>query len=116
LPLIRRACPIFLSRGCTPYGSRKCSLSYLEWITRLYIKRGVENGVADALSRKPVNAEEGANCNAMVTYQPKWLSDILESYSEDAYVKDLLVKLAVDKNAVPDFSLVNGLLKYKTRI
>jgi hypothetical protein len=72
--------------------------------------------VADALSRlSPESSAEGA-CHVVVPSQPKWLEDVVASYSENSHAKELLSKLAVNKDSVPGFSLVNGLLRYKNRI
>jgi hypothetical protein len=76
-------------------------------------KKGSENGVVDALSRLPSDYSVESACHVVVSSQPKWLEDVVASYSEDTYVKELLAKLAVNKDSVPGFSLVNGLLRYK---
>lgn len=41
---------------------------------------------------------------------------MLNSYSKDARAQDLLTKLSLDPNAVPHFTLQDGLLCYKSRI
>jgi hypothetical protein len=75
-------------------------------------KKGVDNKVADAMSRHPLHSAEDSVCYAVVESQPKWLDDIVDSYIGDDYAQELLVMLAVNGVVVhvPGFSLVNGLL------
>ncbi|WVZ53784.1 LOW QUALITY PROTEIN: hypothetical protein U9M48_004680 [Paspalum notatum var. saurae] len=78
---------------------------------RIVYKKGIENGVADALSRR---AHIPAVCNALSVTSPVWLH--LHSYNNDADAQSKLARLAIDPEAIPHFSLHNGLLKYKSRI
>jgi hypothetical protein len=72
--------------------------------------------VVDSLSRHPLHSSlDSASC-ALSESQPKWLEDIVGSYFGDAYAQDLIVKLVVNNDVVPGFSLVNGLLRYKGRL
>ncbi|WVZ69878.1 LOW QUALITY PROTEIN: hypothetical protein U9M48_018599 [Paspalum notatum var. saurae] len=80
---------------------------------RIVYKKGIENGVADALSRR---AHIPAVCNALSVASPVWLQSVLQSYTNDADAQSKLARLAIDSEAVPHFSLHNGLLKYKSRI
>lgn len=41
---------------------------------------------------------------------------MLHSYSDDAHAQDLLTKLSLDSDVVPHFTLLDGLLRYKSRI
>jgi hypothetical protein len=83
---------------------------------KIVYKKGVDNRVADAPCRHPLHSSVDSVYCAVTESQPKWLDDIVDSYSGDAYAHDLLVQLAVSDDAVPGFSLVNGLLHYKGRI
>lgn len=76
-------------------------------------KRGVDNSVADALSRRS-HATELISSISVVTHQ--WSADIIAGYKDDQYTSDLLVKLATDSTSVPHFSIHDGLLKYKNRV
>ena len=62
-------------------------------------KKGVENTVADALSRVahlfPVQA--------ISTSKPVWIQEVLNSYSVDSAAQGMLQKLAVDSKACPGF-------------
>lgn len=80
---------------------------------RIVYKKGSENSVADALSRRP---HPEAQTFAISTPQPMWLEDVLASYSHDASVQTLMTKLTLDPQSVPHFTLNNGILKYKNRV
>jgi hypothetical protein len=85
---------------------------------KIVYKKGVENTTADALSRRPdqpFSSSSAIYC-AMYACQPQWLSLVSQSYETDEHAKTLLIKLALDNNSVPDFSLVDGLLCYKHRV
>jgi hypothetical protein len=47
---------------------------------------------------------------------PQWLSVVQESYSKDARAHQLLIELAVTPTAVPSFTLVNGIIRFKQRV
>ncbi|WVZ83842.1 hypothetical protein U9M48_030940 [Paspalum notatum var. saurae] len=76
-------------------------------------KKGSENRVADALSRQWIST---ASCAAISTSSPQWLTQVVDSYSQDARAQDLMAKLSVDPTAVPHFTFKDGLLRYKQRI
>ena len=76
-------------------------------------KKGILNGAADALSRKPV---ESSQLFVVSTIQPLWLDLVLSSYTADAFVQGLLTKLALDPKADAHYTLDNGLLRYDGRI
>lgn len=52
--------------------SKLMALSY-----QIQYRKGVENVVADALSRRVNDIEE---CNGLIVVQPKWITYIIESY------------------------------------
>jgi hypothetical protein len=56
------------------------------------------------------------DCYSLSVCQPKWLEQVLHSYDQDECAKGIIAKLAVDNTDVPNFSLQNGLLRYKNRI
>jgi hypothetical protein len=84
----------------------------------------VENKAVDALSRRGsadtisdhIAGVVGVECLAMSVCQPQWMMEVLASYEDDEYTRDVLAKLAIDDAAVPHFSLHQGLLRYKSRI
>lgn len=75
-------------------------------------KRGVENTVADALSRVahlfPVQA--------VSTGKPVWIQEILNSYTVDSVAQDMLQKLALDPKAIPGFMLQDNIIKHNDKI
>jgi hypothetical protein len=76
-------------------------------------KKGILNGTADALSRKPV---EASPLMAATVLQPVWLDRVAESYLNDEYSQQLIQRLALDAAAVPKFTFSSGLLRHKGRI
>jgi hypothetical protein len=75
--------------------------------------------VANVLSRKlnsPVLIEITDSCFAISACQPQWMQAVVDGYDQDQFPKDMLAKLMVDGAADPDFSLVNGVLRFKSRI
>jgi hypothetical protein len=74
----------------------------------------VDDVVADALSRR--SHSEEAHVLSLSTVVPVRLESLQSSYENDEKVQELLVKLALDSNVVPHFTLHNGVLKYTNRI
>ncbi|WMV35274.1 hypothetical protein MTR67_028659 [Solanum verrucosum] len=78
-------------------------------------KKGVENVVADALSRKMdtqavVDAEQ---CMAISQLKPKWMEEILESYEGDPEVLKAIIALSTNSDAGKNMSLRQGILRFK---
>lgn len=80
---------------------------------KIIYKKGVENGAADALSRR---THVEAECHAVSSCSPQWLEQVVQSYQLDTHAQELMLKLAVDGQAVPNFSFKNGILRYKNRV
>ena len=76
-------------------------------------KKGVDNRVADALSRK---SSHEATCAAISSCQPQWISEVLNGYQQDEVTLSILAKLTIAPNTVPHFTLSEGVLRYKSRI
>lgn len=76
-------------------------------------KKGIHNGAADALSRKPV---ESSQLMAATVMKPVWLERVANSYAQDQFVQQKMQKLALDPTADAQFKLVDGLLRYQGRI
>jgi len=74
-------------------------------------KKGLDNTVADALSRRDTEELQLA-----VSSSPQWLSDIANSYSDSPLAQEILSKLAVNPDALPHYSLSNGVIRYTGRI
>jgi hypothetical protein len=56
-------------------------------------KKGADNSVADALSKRSHDSKE---VWALSTVTPKWISDVVASYTNDPKASTLLTKLVVD--------------------
>ncbi|WVZ48794.1 LOW QUALITY PROTEIN: hypothetical protein U9M48_000203 [Paspalum notatum var. saurae] len=80
---------------------------------RVIYKPGNDNRVADALSRRSHNHGE---LHSLSVCSPAWMSEILLGYQADPATQTLLAKLAVLPDAVPHFTLQQGILRYKKRI
>lgn len=80
---------------------------------RVVYKQGSDNRVADALSRKSSHV---AQCSALSTCEPHWLTEVVSGYQLDSYSLQLLSRLAIDPAAMQNFTLHQGLLRYKNRI
>lgn len=69
--------------------------------------------MADALSRK---SSHDSICAAVSSCTPQWVSSVLEGYQTDEVALAMLAKLAIDPLSVPNFTLSEGVLRYKNRI
>uniref|UniRef100_J3KY79 Reverse transcriptase domain-containing protein n=1 Tax=Oryza brachyantha TaxID=4533 RepID=J3KY79_ORYBR len=54
--------------------------------------------------------------NSLSVCTPTWLTNVVKGYNEDSQATKFLTALAVNAAAIPNFSLHNGILKYKNRI
>lgn len=73
-------------------------------------------GVADALSRRLDDSEEGSELNALIAIQPTWLSDIADTYKNDPKAQELLLELSVNPGSLPQYTYSQGIIKYKGRV
>jgi hypothetical protein len=76
-------------------------------------KKGVDNGAADALSRKSLSP---ACCLDISSCQPQWLTQLQQSYEGDPYTSEVIAKVTMDESVVPHFKWQQGVLRYKGRI
>jgi hypothetical protein len=76
-------------------------------------KKGHENKVADALSRR--SHDSSAELLDLSICAPTWLEEIIQEYLEDTKTKNLLAELTVSGSAGP-FSLEQGIIQFKKRI
>jgi len=101
------------------------TISQQKWLSKLLgydfvieYKRGKENKVADALSRKfedPLTAEELSL--SLISFPiPSWTTELQASYLQDAETSSILETLQQGKPAPPGYSLQQGLLLRKGRL
>ena len=72
-------------------------------------KKGKENKVADALSRKP-------NLLAISMAVPSWTDNIEQSYEHGYTCKNLIARITAGATDLPSYSYTAGILRYKGRI
>lgn len=80
---------------------------------RILYKKGSENRVADALSRRPHPELE---INAISRCQPTWMLAIVDAYQQDANAVALLQRLAIAADPNDPFTLSEGIIRKKGRI
>lgn len=75
-------------------------------------KKGVDNTVADALSR----VHHTTDCFALSAPHPLWLQELLNSYAVDPKAQQLLTELAITGSNDQGFTLAHGLIRQNGRI
>jgi hypothetical protein len=88
----------------------KLLLKLLEFDYFIKYKKGKENTMTDALSRRD------DELYAITTATPSWLVEIEESYKDDPHYTTLLQQLSVDNQSVQYYTLHFGILRFKGRI
>jgi hypothetical protein len=80
---------------------------------KIVYKQGSANRVADALSRRP---HADMQLSALSVCEPSWTSSIIQGYDNDSCTQDILTKISVARQSVPNFSLKDGILRFKDRV
>lgn len=75
-------------------------------------KQGKENKVADALSR----VSHDHSVLAISQGIPAWMEQIVQTYEQDDKCLELPAQLSIDSDFAPNYSLKNGVLKYKNKL
>lgn len=84
---------------------------------RIEYKKGVENKVADALSRLHQEEEFTDNmCAAITLIQPSWMKRVVAIYDGDALAQEVITELITYPYNTSYFTYLNGVLRYKRRI
>jgi hypothetical protein len=83
---------------------------------KVVYKKGAKNSVVDALSRMPSECPESEQCLIVSSGQPKWIEEVTSTYAADPFTQDIIAKLVLDGIVVHNFTWVNGILCYKSRI
>lgn len=84
----------------------------------IHYKNGVENIVADALSRineQPSEADV-PHCLVITQLQPKWFDEVMASYEADQEVMQVITLLSSNPSALVDDTLQQGILRHKGKI
>ncbi|XP_060181956.1 uncharacterized protein LOC132611554 [Lycium barbarum] len=81
----------------------------------IHYKKGVENLVADALSRRNETTEQ-AHFHVITQVLPCWIEEVLNSYKEDQNITQAITSISVDPNSNQNLSLQQGLLRYKGKV
>ena len=91
-----------------------------KWLTKLMgfdytisYKKGVENKVADALSRRGLDASE---LNALSMIQPGWLLDLQESWVGDEVAQQVITSIAGGREPPNSFSYTNHTIRFQGRL
>lgn len=50
-------------------------------------------------------------CVAISACSPQWINEVVSGYQHDESALSMMAKLSIDPNAVPHFTLQNGLLR-----
>lgn len=77
-------------------------------------KKGIENGAADALSRREDTNE--AELHSITVLQPQWMEDIIKSYDKDEWATENLTAALIAPTIDNLLSVSQGLLRYKNRL
>jgi hypothetical protein len=88
----------------------KLLLKLLEFDYSIAYKKGEENKVDDALSRKDTQLL------AISSATPAWVAEIEAIYNDDKHCTDLTQHLLIDAQAVPNYLVHSGILRYEGKI
>ena len=81
---------------------------------KIIYKKGVENGAADALSCFPLDSV--MELSAVSSIVPDWNKEVIDGYATDLDACSKVRTLCISADAVPDFSLKDGVLYFKNRM
>lgn len=81
---------------------------------KLTYRKGVENGAADALSRRVPTV--GGELAVISSCTPAWLQEATEGYQQDSADRERLASLALGTNTDSCYTLRDGVIRYKNRV
>jgi transposase InsO family protein len=86
---------------------------------KIVYHKGIDNRVADALSRRPGLEQDEPhlqlNVVAVSTVVPNWLLQVVQGYEQDPNAQQILQKHATGTSTGP-YTLTNGVIRHKGRI
>jgi hypothetical protein len=91
---------------------RKAMIKLMDLQYTIQYKKGTTNAAADALSR----VEHDQEVQAISECIPTWVQKLKEGYEEDDQAKQLIAELAIAPDSHPDYTLHNGVLRFRGRI
>ena len=104
----------FLEQRLSSEEQKKWVTKMLGYEFEIIYKKGKQNVVADALSRKDKDVE--ALLCAISIIQPDWINEAREEWKNDEEVWELIRKLQQDSSTSDTFSWQNDLLWYKDHL
>jgi hypothetical protein len=99
--------------SCTHIGNKKVFTKLIGLQYMVVYRKGSENRVADALSRHPSPPAQPMALSGTI---PVWLDKVQEGYNTNPKSQQLITALAADPHAIANYTLINGILRYKNRV
>lgn len=93
---------------------QKALLKLMDLNFKIQYKKGSTNAAADALSRCVVDTDK--HLMSLSSCTPSWLEKLQEGYQDDPVTKQLLTELSLNASSNSDYSLSQGIIRYKGRI
>ena len=101
-----------LDQRLTTNEQQRLLLKLLPFDFSIVYKKGVDNKGADALSRRPPNAE----LLSLVLPVPLDFVELQGALETDPYTKDIMAAISKNADTYPDFQTVDSKLYYKNRL
>ncbi|XP_026399861.1 uncharacterized protein LOC113295752 [Papaver somniferum] len=95
----------FLKQKISTTLQQKWLMKLLGFDYEVKYKKGSENKVADALSRRP---HMPASCNSISLSQPVWAQEVIASYTADPKAQEVITQLSITPHTTTPFSYTNG--------